>query len=393
MVGIECLKKISPICISKRLGLYLKNTETDDEKELVYELIVEDFNKECKINKLLNKEIYNIFKDDYYNGLFSDDISKLSIAQLLSLISKYVLIFELTPSKDTIITDDEIFEKYEDDNELSRQLSNTPLINPIDEWEIEHKFLYLFNFIESGKTEKRNDLDEIFYTGFPEERVNIFSNYITKTYIKRKEWLYPEYQYYDNQDEEYEIKINKLIQFGEMYDNIVVNGSEYLKIDFIIETLISAEKSQYSLLNYISLIEMLIVNSKNSSRSEFKRKLKEFIHDESMSDNEKEYISGLFYDIRSRMIHGDFDKLKKELLKYKKRFMKDYSFDYGEFKEENWIIGSINSFLRQIVSNILYDYLYDNEKMNKLKKDECLNMKNNIFINIFRKIKKKIKLF
>ena len=325
--------------------------------------------------------------------MFSDDISNLSIAQLLSLISKYVLIFELTPSKDTIITDDEIFEKYDDDNELSRQLSNTPLINPIDEWEIEHKFLYLFNFIESGKTGKRNDLDEIFYTGFPEERLNIFSNYITKTYIKRKEWLYPGYQYYDNQDEEYEIKINKLIQFGEMYDNIVVNGSEYLKIDFIIETLISAEKSQYSLLNYISLIEMLIVNSKNSSRSEFKRKLKEFIHDGSMSDNEKEYISGLFYDIRSRMIHGDFDKLKKELLKYKKRFMKGYSFDYGEFKEDNWIISSINSFLRRIVSNILYDYLYDNEKINKLKKDECLNMKNNIFINIFRKIKKKIKLF
>lgn len=48
MVGIECLKKISPICISKRLGLYLKNTKKDDEKEFVYELLAEDFNKECK---------------------------------------------------------------------------------------------------------------------------------------------------------------------------------------------------------------------------------------------------------------------------------------------------------------------------------------------------------
>lgn len=194
------------------------------------------------------------------------------------------------------------------------------------------------------------------------------SNYLDKTYIKRKEWLYPRYEYYDNQNEEYEFKLNKLIQFGKMYDSTIINGSEYLKIDFIIETLISAEKSQYSLLNYISLIEMLIVNSKNSSRSEFKRKLKEFIYDERMSNNEKEYISGLFYDIRSRMIHGDFNKLKKELLKYKRRYMNNYSFDYGEFKEENWIIGSINLFLRQILSNILYDYFYDNEKINKLKK-------------------------
>jgi len=108
------------------------------------------------------------------------------------------------------------------------------------------------------------------------------------------------------------VKINKLIEFGKLYDSIIDNGNEYLKVDFIIETLISVEKSQYSLLNYISLIEMLIVNSKNSSRSEFKRKLKEFISDESMDDSEKEYVSGLFYDIRSRMIHGDFDKLKKE---------------------------------------------------------------------------------
>lgn len=387
MVGIECLKKISPICISKKLGLYLKNAETNEEKELVNDLVVEDFNKECKRNKKFDKEIYKIFADKYYNKLFSDDLSKLNIRQLLSFISEYILIFDLTSSKNTIITDDEIFDKYEDDNKLAKQLSHTPIINPIDEWEIEHKFLYLFNFIEEDKSEKSNNLDEIFYTGFPEEILNIMPNYITKTYVKRREWMYPGYEYYDNQDKEFDVKINKLIEFGKLYDSIIDNGNEYLKVDFIIETLISAEKSQYSLLNYISLIEMLIVNSKNSSRSEFKRKLKEFINDESMDDSEKEYVSVLFYDIRSRMIHGDFDKLKKELLKYKKRYMKNCSFDYGEFKEENWIIGSINSFLRHIVSNILYEYFHDNKKIYELKKENKLKEKNNIFIYLFRKFK------
>ena len=387
MVGIECLKKISPICISKKIGIYLKNAETNDEEELIIGLIEEDFNKMYKRNKKINKDIYVFFKDDYYSEQFKEDITELSINQLLSLISKNVLIFELVPSKDTIITSDEIFDNYKNDNELSKQLSNTPLINPTNELEIEHKFLYLFNFIESCKSEKKNDLAEIFSDGFTEERLNILSNYIDKTYIKRKECQYPRYEYYNNQNEEYEVKINKLIQFGRMYDNIVEDGSDYLKIDFIIETLISAEKSQYSLLNYISLIEMLIVNSKNSSRSEFKRKLKEFIHDETLDDNEKEYLSGLFYDIRSRMIHGNFDKLKKELLKYKKRYMKNYSFDYGEYKEENWIIGSINIFLKEIVSNIIYDYFHNNEKINKLKKEKFENKKNNILEKILRKLK------
>ena len=36
-------------------------------------------------------------------------------------------------------------------------------------------------------------------------------NYIAKTYIKRREWMYPEYEYYDNQDKEFDVKINKLI--------------------------------------------------------------------------------------------------------------------------------------------------------------------------------------
>ena len=389
MVGIECLKKVSPICISKNLGLYLKNINTENEKELVNDLVLEDYDRELERNKKFNKEIYNCFTDDYYNNVFNCDVSKLDIKQLLSLISSHILIFDLIPSKDTIIADDDVFDKYEDENELSKQLSKTPLVNPIDEWEIEHKFLYLFNFIESSKSEKRNDLDEIFYTGYPDEILNIMSVFTAKTYTKRKEWSAIGYEYYDTHNEEYNSKINRIIQFGKIYDKVITSGSDYLKVDFIIETLISAEISQYSLLNYVSLIEMLIVNSKNSSRSEFKRKLKEFIHEDDMDDNDKEYISGLLYDIRSRMIHGDFDKLKKELTKYKKRYMKDFWFDYGEFKEENWIIGSINSFLRHIVSNILYDYFHDNKKICELKKENKLNKKNNLFIYLFRKLKRK----
>lgn len=51
----------------KKLGLYLKNAETNEEKELFNDLVVEDFNKGCKRNKKFDKEIY-IYIEFYLSG-------------------------------------------------------------------------------------------------------------------------------------------------------------------------------------------------------------------------------------------------------------------------------------------------------------------------------------
>lgn len=373
MVGIECLKKISPICVSKKLGLYLKNFDHTYLKNEIKYLLIEDYNNNFEKDNHFRKRIVECFKDDYYNGLLDRDISKLNVNQILSLISKYIIIFDFEFSGNSVITDDEIFEKCEV-NELSDELHKTPLINPIDEYEIEYKFLYLYNFIDRSKGEKRDDLDEIFYTGYPDwQRNYIFDNFIAKTYKKRKEKDYPIfYQYYDSYSSEYEEKINGIISFGKKYDMIVNNSDDYLKLDFITETLLSAERNQYSLLNYISLIEMLIVNPSSNIRNQLKNKLKYFIDSEFSEDIETdiENFSTLLYDIRSRLIHGNFNSLKRELFKYKNNYMKNFDFDYGEYKEENWIIISINLKLRKIVKNIMYKYFNEYEKLNDFKFDK-----------------------
>ena len=113
MVGIECLKKISPICVSKKLGLYLKNFDHTYLKNEIKYLLIEDYNKNFEKDNHFRKRIVECFKDDYYKGLLDRDISKLNVNQILSLISKYIIIFDFEFSGNSVITDDEIFETTE----------------------------------------------------------------------------------------------------------------------------------------------------------------------------------------------------------------------------------------------------------------------------------------
>ena len=117
---------------------------------------------------------------------------------------------------------------------------------------------------------------------------------------------------------------------------------------------------------------MLIVNPSSNIRNQLKNKLKYFIDSEFSEDIETdiENFSTLLYDIRSRLIHGNFNSLKRELFKYKNNYMKNFDFDYGEYKEENWIIISINLKLRKIVKNIMYKYFNEYEKLNDFKFDK-----------------------
>ena len=195
MVGLECLGKITPICISKKLGLYIKNADDKYLRDQIKDELIDDYNKNLERNADFRKEIIQCFCDKYYSGLLNANYFKYNSRQIISLISKYLIIFDYEFSNDSIITDDEIFDRCDEDK-LSTELKKTPLINPLDEYEIEYKFLYLYNFVERSKTNKRDDLDMIFYTGFPNWQFNeIFNRFIIKTFKERKE-VYILYKYY-----------------------------------------------------------------------------------------------------------------------------------------------------------------------------------------------------
>ena len=147
MVIIDLLKDIeaNSICISKKLGLYLKNPKKDGLYINVKSLVEDDYMNNFEKDRNFRKKLIEYLDDKYYKNEIKKDISKLNCSQLISLITKKMLILEIETSEDTIIVDDEIFEQYDDEN-IAEELRSHPLINPIDEYDIEYKILFLFNF-------------------------------------------------------------------------------------------------------------------------------------------------------------------------------------------------------------------------------------------------------
>ena len=375
MVIIDLLKDIeaNSICISKKLGLYLKNPKKDGLYINVKSLVEDDYMNNFEKDRNFRKKLIEYLDDKYYKNEIKKDISKLNCSQLISLITKKMLILEIETSEDTIIVDDEIFEQYDDEN-IAEELRSHPLINPIDEYDIEYKILFLFNFLRKN-SDKRNDIDIVYYNGYSIDNLYngdyIFENLINKCYKKREEHEYFRYQYYKNSNEEYKEKISSFIEFGSNIDKYIDGADDYFKLDFIIETLIYGENYMYSLLNYIQLIEMLIVNPQRSTREQFKQKLKYFIDIDELEDRDQiENFSAKLYDIRSRLIHGNYNSLKKELIDFNKKFNRYTNYDYGEFKEENWIILDISGIAKRILRNIIEVMMIDKNNLYKFKMDE-----------------------
>lgn len=375
MLIIDLFKDVGSesICISKKIGLYLNNYKKGEIYDYIKEIIEKNYKNSTENCKELRKKIIECFEDKYYKNEIKKDISKFNSRQLISLIAKKVLVLELEISEETIIVDDDIFEEYDDEN-IAKALRTNPLINPIDEYDIEYKMLFLFNFLGDNKN-KRDDIDIIYYNGYSRDDFYdgkyIFNQFFNKTYIGRKEHKYWGYKYYKDSDKEYREKISSFIEFGQRVDKYIEGANDYFILDFIIETLIYAQNYMYSLLNYIQLIEMLIVNPKCSAREQFKQKLKLFIDDDEIKDKEQiEEFSTKLYDIRSRLIHGDYNALKKELIRFSKKFNSGMEYDYGEFKEENWIIMDISNRARHILRNILEVMLNDKKRLLKFKMDE-----------------------
>lgn len=374
MVVIDLLKGIDEdyICISKKIGLYLKNSDKGDLYICVKDIVEENYINDLDKNINFRTELIEYLNDPYYKNEIKKDISKYNNKQLISLITKKMLVLEIEASEDTIIVDDEIFERC-DEEHIAEVLRNHPLINPIDEYDIEYKMLFLFNFLRKD-SEKRNDIDIVYYNGYSTDNLyngeHILDSLISKSYKKREKHEYLGYQYYKNSNEEYTKKILSLIEFGKEIDKYIDEAEDYFKLDFIIETLLYGENYMYSLLNYIQLIEMLIVNPQHSTREQFKQKLKYFIDMNELENREQiENFSAKLYDIRSRLIHGNYNSLKKELIDFNKKFTRNTNYDYGEFKEENWIIINISFITKRILRNIIETMLKDKNKLYMFKMD------------------------
>lgn len=369
MTGTDLLKKTKPICISEKLGLYLKNPRDNNSFKYVKSLVKQNYHSIMNNHKNYKRECMAYLADNYYDFKKKYNISIITTNQMFNLITRNINVLEIIPSDTTLIANDEDY-FLTDENDDYYTSPDKALINPIDEYEIEYKILFLFNLLQT-KSFLNNDITVSFYTGYPVwDENNIFDSLWKKTYRERRKKYFGFYKYYPTSNDEYSNKVYKLKEFGKKLDNFLEEIDDFFRLDFIIETLMSANNTPHSIPSYTLLIEMLIINPRERIREQYKKKIKFFVNKgDFSSENQIVDFSKRLYDIRSRLVHGNYNSLKKELKDFDKIYNANSEYDFGEFKEENWILQNVSYRLKNIVINILEKMLNDKKWLNDFKFD------------------------
>lgn len=369
MTGTDLLKKTKPICISEKLGLYLKNPRDNNSFKYVKSLVKQNYHSIMNNHKNYKRECMAYLADNYYDFKKKYNISIITTNQMFNLITRNINVLEIIPSDTTLIANDEDY-FLTDENGDYYTSPDKALINPIDEYEIEYKILFLFNLLQT-KSFLNNDITVSFYTGYPVwDENNIFDSLWKKTYRERRKKYFGFYKYYPTSNDEYSNKVYKLKEFGKKLDNFLEEIDDFFRLDFIIETLMSANNTPHSIPSYTLLIEMLIINPRERIREQYKKKIKFFVNKgDFSSENQIVDFSKRLYDIRSRLVHGNYNSLKKELKDFDKIYNANSEYDFGEFKEENWILQNVSYRLKNIVINVLEKMLNDKKWLNDFKFD------------------------
>lgn len=83
MVVLDILKEIEPICVSKKLGLYIKNPDDKTTCDYKINLIEAEYYSNIQNDKNFRDEMISYFKDEFYKKNFPQNIERLNSKQLI----------------------------------------------------------------------------------------------------------------------------------------------------------------------------------------------------------------------------------------------------------------------------------------------------------------------
>lgn len=346
MIILNMYGKISSICVSNKLKIYISNLPRELDNNWNQEL-VEDMLQEIKERK--------IFAEKHGNDLPSYDLKKICIETfgLRNLSDNLSELEYLQIIADNLIC---IYFDYEYEDMPFFDWTTNCFDGRLCEEDYSEKFMNFLHFIVRK--------DEKFKPG----EISHFPSYIYTT----------------NRDREYhfllgalngkfccnlETYIKSLQYWGKLIDNFLVNQNDYLQLDYLINSVHKDnEYNSYHLFKVFSLCEMLLVKNSNNGKSiEFDKKLSRFLSAE-YTENKKSELAQMIRQMRNKIGHGDFLRLNELIEKYAKRFMDDhFNYDYTEYSRLNWIYLHLCCELNDALARILFLLLTDRKEFEKIK--------------------------
>ncbi|MBR3743137.1 MAG: hypothetical protein IKN04_22220 [Clostridia bacterium] len=333
MVVLHIYGKISPICISKKLGLYISNLPEEEdnnwkedlEQELQYMETIDELDR-ARLGISMKSQITELYK------------------KLNPVSERSVCIAEMAHAiADKMIC---MYFNYEYDD------------MPLGGWETN---CFDGRFCEEDYAEKIVDLmtflsyhtDEV---SFPAAVQWVYSSNHDEINHSRIFWGGVEATEY----------IEGLKKWGKLFDAFLQSENDYYLFDFICNAIHKDnDYNVYHLLKSYSLCQLFL---ENEHENELDKKLPEFL-DGSYSIEERERMALSFRQVRNKIAHGDFIEFNKKIEEYTKQFMDGhFDFDYSEYSRQNWAISNICCALDDALRKIIYLLFTDRNRLEQIKK-------------------------
>ena len=336
MVVLNIYSKISTICLSKKLGLYIGNLPKEK---------INNWNNELYnvMHKSQKKVIEDQKKTRFYKNFNIYDFAKIVIPnENLSNISEKQIIHMLVDNMICIYFDYEYVDM------------------PVGNWETN---CFDGRLCEEDYAEKIVDFINFAYD---------ILNYSNKIHIQ---WIYSSnYDFHNHYqifwyNKDSESGIDTLKQWGILFDNFLQYKNDYLELDYLINSIHKDNSyNEYHLFKLFSLCQLFL---EKQNELELDWKLPQFLDNRYSYEDRKE-LSIILRKMRNKIAHGDFIKLENTIEEYAKRFMDEkYNFDYSEHSRKNWVILNSCCLLQEAVVKILKMMFYNKKNLLKIK-----NLKN-----------------
>lgn len=336
MLILNIFGKIQPICLSKKLKLYIANIPNDEDHDWN-----ETFVKEMKASLQ-----HNIIEHNKFSAKSKYDI-------LDNFKKKF-------PEQKYSFKDDQ--------NKYFQEIADNAIYLYFD---------YSYEDMPLGGWEE-NPFDGRFCEEDYAEKILDFINYMENDINPelggtRIHWIYSSNHNGENNrriffgGQPVRTGMHVLKKWGVLFDNYLDTKDDYLQLDYLVNSLHKDnEYNEYHYFKSYSLCQMLLENSRET---ELDWKLTEFINDESLSTEKKEKITPILRQIRNKIGHGDFTGLEIKLEAFAKEVMDGrFWFDYSEYSRRNWILSFVCGIIDECVRGIVLELFKNRDKIYALKK-------------------------
>lgn len=334
MVVLNFYGKIDPICISKKLGLYISNLPNVTHNEW-RDSLADELELAVKADRIFQEKLGSSFPCGFqslFHNLFPDvEIPDIFTKEhYLSVASQMICIYQ--------------HYSYED--------------MPLGGWDT--------NCFDSRFCEE----------DYAEKLIN-FINYVSDIHTKNSELPkhVPQWVYSSNHDEidHYRIfwggnaahpYISSLKHWGEILDSFLQTRNDYLLFDYLVNAIYKDnEYNEYHLLKAFTLCQLFL----ETDNAKIDTKLIHFM-DTNLSRTKRKDYARFFRQMRNAIAHGNFLEFENKLEAYAQKYMDgSFNFDYSEYSRKNWIIQHVCCILDNIVRQLICMLLLERTRLEEIK--------------------------